>query len=179
LEQGDATLGMALLEKVAEGRGKHAAGAAVTMGAEAHRGGDNVTAREWWRRALAKGNKEMSHEAVRSLGLVAKQERNLPELLEHYGPIAESDHEDGPMFAAHIGELHYWLEDWDEAMRWYQRTLEGTHDGELVGEAGYRVGEVLHGRGQSEAVRPYLRCAAASGFAPFAAQAENLLARLD
>ncbi|MFJ2203286.1 tetratricopeptide repeat protein [Streptomyces violaceusniger] len=179
LAQGDAKLGLALLEKVAEGKGKHAASAAVTVGAEAHRGGDNVAAREWWRRALAKGNKEMSHKAVRNLGVVAKQERNLPELLEHYRPIAESDHKDGPMFAAHIGELHYWLDDWDEAVRWYQRTLEGTDDGELVGEAGYRVGEILHGRGESEAAFPYLRRAATSAFAPFAAQAEELLTRLD
>ncbi|MPY54363.1 tetratricopeptide repeat protein [Streptomyces acidicola] len=178
LEQGDARLGLALLEKVAEGKGKYAAGAAVTVGADAHRGGDNVAAREWWLRALAKGNKEMSHKAVLNLGLVAKQERNLPELLEHYGPIAESDHEDGPLFAAHIGELHYWLEDWDEAARWYQRTLEGTDDGELVGEAGYRVGEILHGKGESDAALPCLRRAAASGLAPFAEQAENLLARL-
>lgn len=179
LEQGDAELGLALLEKVAEGKGRYAAGAAVTAGAEAHRGGDNATAREWLRRALAKGDQETSHKAVRSLGLIAKEERNLPELLEYYGPIAESDHEDGPRFAAHIGELCYWLEDRDEAVRWYQLTLEGSDDGELVGEAGCRVGEILHGRGESEAAIPHLRRAAASGFAPFAAQAEKLLARLD
>lgn len=172
---GDRELGLALLRKVAEGRGQWAASAAVTLGAAAHRGGDNVTAREWWHRAGEKGDKEMSHKAITNLGLVAKEERNLPELLEHYGPIAESGHEDGSLFAAHIGELNYWLEHWDEAVRWYRRTLEGTDDAELVGEAGCRVGEILTGRGEAEAALPFLRRAADSGWEPFAQQARELL----
>ncbi|MDA2805680.1 tetratricopeptide repeat protein [Nocardiopsis suaedae] len=170
-------LGPVLLEKAAEGLGEFAAGAAVTLGARAHYGGDNATAREWWRRALEKGNKKMSHRAVTNLGQVAKLERDLPELLEHYGPVAESDHKDGPMFAAHIGELQYWLEDWDEAVRWYRRTLDGTDAPELVSEAGYRVGEILLGGEEHEAALACLRRAADSGYAPFAEQAQELLSR--
>ncbi|SOD61067.1 hypothetical protein SAMN06297387_102483 [Streptomyces zhaozhouensis] len=175
LEAGDKELAPRLLERVAGGQGKHAASAAVTMGAEAHRGGDNAAAREWWRHALAKGDKQMSHRAVYNLGLVAKAEHDLPELLEHFRPIAESQHRQGPECAAHIAELCFWLERWDQALEWYRHTLDRTDDPELVGEAGYRVGRILRDRGEAEAARRPLRRAAASGFAPFAEQAGELL----
>ncbi|GAA1102369.1 tetratricopeptide repeat protein [Nocardiopsis composta] len=178
LEAGDKEPALALLEKTAEGQGRYAADAAVTVGAEAHYDGDNAAAREWWRRALAKGIKKSSHKAVFNLGLVAKDEHDLAELLEHYGPVAESDHKDGPLFAAHIAELQYWLGDWDEAVRWYRRTLAATDDPELVSEAGYRVGEILLGRNDHEAARLCLRRAADSGYEPFATQAEELLTRM-
>jgi tetratricopeptide (TPR) repeat protein len=176
---GDTELGLALLRKVAEQQGKWAAAAAVTLGTTANRGGDRVTAREWWHRAIEKGDKEMSHKAITNLGVVAKEERNLPELLEHYGPIAETDHEDGPLFAAHIGELNYWLEHWSEAVRWYRSALDRADDPELVGEAGYRVGEILTGQNEPEAAIAYLRRAADSGVEPFAQQAQELLTQAD
>ncbi|MDA2813233.1 tetratricopeptide repeat protein [Nocardiopsis sp. RSe5-2] len=176
-EGDDGELGKALLERTAEGLGEFAAGAAVTLGARAHYGGDNATAREWWRRALEKGNKKMAHKAVTNLGLVAKLEHDLPQLLEHYGPVVESGHEDGPLFSAHIGELQYWLEDWDEAVRWYRRTLDGTDDPELVGEAAYRVGEILLDGEEHETALACLRRAADTGYAPFAGQAQELLSR--
>ncbi|MGP3974424.1 tetratricopeptide repeat protein [Streptomyces sp. 8N114] len=178
-DAGDTELGQALLRRVAVGQGKWAAAAAVTLGAIANRAGENATAREWLHRALEKGDKEMSHKARTNLGVIAKEERNLPELLEHWGRIAESRHEDGPRFAAHIGELNYWLEHWDAAVHWYQRTLDRTDEPELVGEAGYRVGEILTGQNKPEAAVAYLRRAADSGYEPFAQQAQELLTQTD
>ncbi|MFG3257109.1 tetratricopeptide repeat protein [Streptomyces sp. NPDC048172] len=176
---GDRELGRALLRKVAEGQGKWAAAAAVTLGATAQGEGDNATAREWLHRAVKQGDGEMSHKARTNLGIIAKEERNLPELLKHWGPTAESHHEDGPLFAAHLGDLNYLLEDWDEAVHWYRLTLDRSDDPVLVGEAGYRVGEILTGQDKPEAAFSCFRRAVDSGYEPFAQQARELLNRAD
>lgn len=177
-EMGRQELAETLLRKVAEGKGQWAAAAAVTLGSRAHFAGDNATARQWWYRALAQGHEETSHQARRNLIIVAKDERDLASMLEHGKPTAESDHEEAPLFAAYLGELYYLLGQWQEALYWYEHSLARTDDDELVGEGGYRVGEILHGRGEWEAAVPYLRRARDSDFEPFARQAEELLASL-
>lgn len=86
-----------------------------------------------------------------------------------------------PLAAAHIGELHYWRGDFDEALHWYQRALAAlgdTDDPELVGEAAYRAGEILGTKGDTGPARALLRRAADSADATFAPQAAALLATL-
>jgi hypothetical protein len=56
--------------------------------------------------------------------------------------------------------------------------MANTEDPELVGEAGYRVGEILHERGDPAAARPALQKAVATGDATFAPRAAALLASL-
>ncbi|GAA3870199.1 tetratricopeptide repeat protein [Streptomyces sedi] len=178
LHDGDESeLGLTLLRTAAEGTGQWAARAALALATQAEREGDQDAAREWRRRAKNSGDSGMALTAVLQLGAAAKEERDLPALLEHFGRTAASDHEQAPLFAAHIGELCYWLGRRDEAVDWYRRTLAASEDAELVGEAGYRVGEILVERGEREAALPLLRRAERSGFEPFAGQARELLGR--
>lgn len=48
-------------------------------------------------------------------------------------------------------------------------------DPELVDEATFRLGEILHGRGETAAARSFLEQAVESDFAPFDQQARDLL----
>lgn len=107
--------------------------------------------------------------------LVAKRQRDLPDASRWFGRIVDSGHEDGPLAAAHLGELCYWLGAEPAALHWYQYTLDRTDDPELVAEAACRAGEILHRRGERSAARPLLERAAATGAADFAEQATALL----
>jgi tetratricopeptide (TPR) repeat protein len=177
--RGHGELALALLRAIveaSEGTGKHAAGAAVTLGATAFDKGEDDTARAWWVRALGAGHAAMAHRATMNLASLAKRRSDLPETLRLLTPVADSGHRDAALAAAHIAELHYWLQEKDEALRWYRRTLDATDDPALVGEAAYRIGEILHDGGDPDTARQYLERAATTGDPAFAPQAIALLA---
>ncbi|WP_433184098.1 hypothetical protein [Actinoallomurus sp. CA-150999] len=160
-----------LLLKIAEEDDKGAAEAMMFLGSRAASVDDRETAREWWLRAAASGRPAIVHRAAMALGYLAKIARDVPDALRWYGPVIESDDEDAALAAAHLGELYYWLGDEEESGRWYDLTLSGTDDPELVGEAAFRVGEMREDRAA-------LRRAAESGHAAFAEQALALLGEL-
>ncbi|MEV0384977.1 hypothetical protein [Nonomuraea sp. NPDC050643] len=159
-----------LLLKIAEADDLGAAKAMMFLGNRAQSVGDEETARAWWLRAVASGRPATAHAAAMRLGYAAKLARDVPAALRWYGPVIESDHEDAALAAAHLGELHYRLGNREESLRWYDRTLSGTDDSELIAEAAFRVGEM---RGD----RAALRRAAESGHAEFAEPALALLGR--
>ncbi|GAA4636896.1 hypothetical protein GCM10023196_088490 [Actinoallomurus vinaceus] len=118
------------------------------------------------------------------LGGLAKDERDWPEALRWYQQVIDSGGRTGnvsqaPMAAAHLGELAYWLNDRDSAVRFYELTLAtGTKNPELVGEAAYRLGEIRHRDGDRGPALLSLRRAIESGDAAFAEKARALLAEL-
>lgn len=153
----------------------YAMAASYDLGLLAFRDGDDDSARGWWLRVVAGDDPKRAHDAVYNLGLVAKRRRDLPEASRWFGRVVDSGHQDGPLAAAHLGELCYWLGDEPAALRWYQHTLDRTDDPELVAEAACRAGEILHRRGEPNAARPLLERAAAAGVADFAERAASLL----
>jgi tetratricopeptide (TPR) repeat protein len=172
-------LGEWLLRDLAGGTGECAARAAVTLGADAHRAEDDESARGWFLRAMEHDHPEMNATAGNNLGLIAKKVHDLPEALRWFGPAARSDDDGAALAAAHLGELCYWLGEFEQALFWYRRTLDSdTEDPELVGEAAYRSGEILHRRGEEVAARHMLRRAVDSDFEEFAARARELMATL-
>ena len=154
---------------------RYAVAASYDLGLLAFRDGDDDSARDWWLRVVDGDDKKRAHDAVYNLGLVAKRQRDLPDASRWFGRIVDSGHEDGPLAAAHLGELSYWLGDEPAALRWYQHTLDRTDDPELVAEAACRAGEILHRRDERSAARPLLERAAATGAADFAERAAALL----
>ncbi|WP_433519602.1 hypothetical protein ACQP2T_31075 [Nonomuraea sp. CA-143628] len=161
-----------LLLTIAGEGDRGAAEAMMLLGHHAESVGDREMARQWWLCAAASDQPAMVRSAAMELGYLAKIARDAPEARRWYGPVVESDDESAALAAAHLGELHYWLGDKEESLRWYDRTLSGTDDPELVGEAALRVGEM---RGDPTA----LRRAADSGHAGFAEQALTLLSELE
>lgn len=123
-------------------------------------------------------NNEEARQCAFQLGLLAKDARDLREALRWLGPIADSHHREAALAAAHLGELYHWRGEPTEAVPWYQRTLDRTSDPELVGEAAYRMGEVLLGKGDVTAARQLLRRAVESGDDTFSPQAAALLVDL-
>ncbi|GAB3432145.1 tetratricopeptide repeat protein [Flindersiella endophytica] len=174
-----------LLRMVAEAGAEASGEAALSLGAMAYEADDFDTAHGWWLRVVASDDQSLVRRATNNLGLLAKRRRDLPEGLRWFGPLADADSdapdadvEKAALAAAHLGELCYWLEEFDQALRWYLRTLDGTTDPELIAEAAYRAGEILNAAGEVEQARAMLRRAAASGDATFGSQAEALLGKL-
>ncbi|GIG68055.1 hypothetical protein [Phytomonospora endophytica] len=168
-----------LLTEVARGRGASAAKACVTVGFHAHHAGDDDTARRWWVRAIGMGDPVTSRQAVSNLALAAKKRRDLDEATRWFAPLLAEEDDGAALAAAHLGELCYWLEDLESAVGWYGRTLELSNDPELVGEAGFRSGEILAGRGERAGARNVLARAAACGNVTFSPRAKALLEALD
>lgn len=118
--------------------------------------------------------------ATMYLGGLAKRRRDWAEAVRWYGRAIEEEMEaQVPMAAAHLGELAYWLDDRDAAVRYYTLTLDtGTEDAELIGEASYRLGELHHAAGLTEEAAANLNRAVESGHQAFAEQARTLLDKL-
>ncbi|MEV0407041.1 tetratricopeptide repeat protein [Actinoallomurus sp. NPDC050550] len=118
------------------------------------------------------------------LGGLAKGDRDWPEALRWYQQVIDSggrtgDVSQAPMAAAHLGELAYWLNDRDSAVRFYELTLAtGTENPALVGEAAYRLGEIRHRDGDRGPAVLSLQRAIESGHADFAEKARALLSEL-
>jgi tetratricopeptide (TPR) repeat protein len=112
------------------------------------------------------------------LGALAKRERDFPEALGWYQRVIDSGDTESGMAAAHLGELCYWLNDRDGAVRYYELTLGLTEQPELVAEAAFRLGEIRYAHGDLTVARRMLRLAAGTDDSTFAADAEELLAKL-
>ncbi|MEO3825706.1 tetratricopeptide repeat protein [Actinomadura sp. B10D3] len=114
------------------------------------------------------------------LGSLAKARRDWPEALRWYQAVIDSGTaRNGPMAAAHLGELAYWLGDQDAAVRFYELCLAiGTDSAELIGESAYRAGEIRFAQGDLPAAAALLGRALESGHEGFAEQARVLLAKL-
>ncbi|MEW2352228.1 tetratricopeptide repeat protein [Spirillospora sp. NPDC029432] len=157
--------------------------ARVTLGRSYH-DDDPARARELYLAAIDAPGEEnpVAVELARMyLGSLAKRERDWPEALRWYQAVIDTeDGQQRAMAAAHLGELAYWLDDRDGAVRFYERCLDiGTGDAELLGESAYRLGELRYGAGEVDRARGHLRDALASGHEGFAEQARVLLAKLD
>ncbi|MFG2086846.1 tetratricopeptide repeat protein [Spirillospora sp. NPDC048824] len=115
------------------------------------------------------------------LGSLAKQARDWPEALRWYQAVIDSGSAgNGPMAAAHLGELAYWQGDRDSAVRFYELCLAmGTDNAELIGESAYRAGEIRHAQGDLPAAAAHLSRALDAGHEGFADQARILLTRLN
>ncbi|WP_253765582.1 tetratricopeptide repeat protein [Goodfellowiella coeruleoviolacea] len=164
--------------KVVDRDTPHTATSLLSLGVIAYRAGDNDTAWHWWQQAVDVDDPEVAGKAAHNLGLIAKDRRDLPAALKWFGRVIDSGHAEGALAAAHLGELCYWLDDQPAALNWYQRTLAGTDDPELVAEAAYRAAEILVGRGDPVSARPLLERAVDTAVPAFAQRAAVLLAGL-
>ncbi|TDD83418.1 tetratricopeptide repeat protein [Actinomadura darangshiensis] len=120
-------------------------------------------------------------QAKMHLGALAKRRRDWPEALRWYQAVIDSGSSgNGPMAAAHLGELAYWEGDRDSAVRFYELCLAtGTDDAELVGESAFRAGEIRFAQGDLAGAAAHLGRALESGHDGFAAQAQELLVKLN
>jgi TolA-binding protein len=140
--------------------------------------GDKDTARHWLTRLVDTFDPVLWPVAANSLGLLAKDRRDVPDALRWFGLLIDAGHADAALAAAHLGELRYLLGDTADAVRWYEYALAHTDDPQLVGEAACRVGEIYSQAGAHDRARPLLTRAVDSGFDPFAASAAALLASI-
>ncbi|GAB3441495.1 hypothetical protein GCM10027570_07750 [Streptomonospora sediminis] len=158
----------------------HADDAMLWLSVDAYRSGDTDAARTWAVRAAEAGTEEVAHRATMNLAVLAQERREPPEsFLRLLGPVAESAHADAALAAGYIAEAYDLRGDTADAIGWYQRTLEDAADAddpELIGEAAYCIGEMLCGRAEPGAARPYLEQAVSSGDAAYAQKAASLLA---
>lgn len=142
--------------------------------------GEPDTARAWYLRALdAPGEPDTAALAGTHarLGGTAKAARDLPEARRRYQAVLDlRDPIQRPLAAAHLAEIAYWEGDHDAAARHYEFTLAtGTRDAELVGEAGYRLGEIRQEAGERDLAKRSLRRAVDSGHEGYAQRARALL----
>lgn len=147
------------------------------------RQGDHDEARTWYLRALkAPGEPDTAARAGinETLGLIAKEARDLPEARRRFQAVLATGNPDlRPWAAAHLAEIAYWSDELDTAARYYELTLAtGTRDAELVGEAGFRLGGIRRDAGETDLARRCLFRAAESGHTGFARQALTLLDEL-
>ncbi|MCA2221773.1 tetratricopeptide repeat protein [Nonomuraea aurantiaca] len=154
-----------------------AARAMVALGRSYH-DEDEDEARKWYIRAVNAGTGHVSALGAMYLGALAKRERDFPEALGWYQRVIDSGDTESGMAAAHLGELCYWLNDRDGAVRYYELTLGLTEQPELVAEAAFRLGEIRYAHGDLTVARRMLRLAAGTDDSTFAADAEELLAKL-
>jgi tetratricopeptide (TPR) repeat protein len=154
-----------------------AARAMVALGHSYH-DEDEDEARKWYIRAVNSGTGHVSALGAMYLGALAKRERDFPEALGWYQRVIDSGDTESGMAAAHLGELCYWLNDRDGAVRYYELTLGLTDQPELVAEAAFRLGEIRYAHGDLTVARRMLRLAAGTDDSTFAADAEQLLAKL-
>jgi tetratricopeptide (TPR) repeat protein len=156
--------------------------ALVNVGNTYWEAGDVERAREMYLRALEYGGEpdDVGRANARMLlGYMAKKNRDWPEARRWYQEVLDSGTLQNAMAAAHLGEIAYWLDEHEDAVRNYERTLAtGTEHSGLVGEAAYRLGEIHRARGDVEAAKAILRRAIESGDASFSAKAADLLAEL-
>lgn len=168
-----------LLTEVAGEKGVGAAKACVTVGFHAHHADDDEAARRWWVRAIGMGDSATSRQAANNLALAAKKRRDLEDAARWFAPLVMDEDEGAALAAAHMGELNYWLGNKEDAVGWYARTLEWSNNAELIGEAGFRTGEILAEHGDRNGARTVLARAAACGDPSFSPRAKELLAALD
>jgi hypothetical protein len=90
--------------------------------------------------------------------------------------MESGDPAEGPLGAAHLGELSHWLGDEAGARRYYSRTLETTDQPDLVAEAAYRLGEMARRAGDHAGARELLERPRGTADPEFAPRAETLLA---
>ncbi|HUR09172.1 MAG TPA: tetratricopeptide repeat protein [Nonomuraea sp.] len=154
-----------------------AARAMVALGHSYH-DEDEAEARRWYVRAVESGTGHVTALGAMYLGALAKRERDFPEALGWYQRVIDSGDTESGMAAAHLGELCYWLNDRDGAVRYYELTLGLTEQPDLVAEAAFRLGEIRYAHGDLTVARRMLRLAAGTDDSPFAADAEQLLAKL-
>ncbi|MEU7827894.1 tetratricopeptide repeat protein [Nonomuraea sp. NPDC049129] len=154
-----------------------AARAMVALGHSYH-DEDEDEARKWYIQAVNSGTGHVSALGAMYLGALAKRERDFPEALGWYQRVIDSGDTESGMAAAHLGELCYWLNDRDGAVRYYELTLGLTEQPELVAEAAFRLGEIRYAHGDLTVARRMLRLAAGTDDSTFAADAEQLLAKL-
>ncbi|MEU7853956.1 tetratricopeptide repeat protein [Nonomuraea sp. NPDC049141] len=154
-----------------------AARAMVALGHSYH-DEDEDEARRWYVRAVEFGTGHVTALGAMHLGALAKRERDFPEALGWYQRVIDSGDTESGMAAAHLGELCYWLNDRDGAVRYYELTLGLTEQPDLVAEAAFRLGEIRYAHGDLTVARRMLRLAAGTDDSPFAADAEQLLAKL-
>ncbi|MEV6149834.1 tetratricopeptide repeat protein [Nonomuraea sp. NPDC052129] len=154
-----------------------AARAMVALGHSYH-DEDEDEARKWYIQAVNSGMGHVSALGAMYLGALAKRERDFPEALGWYQRVIDSGDTESGMAAAHLGELCYWLNDRDGAVRYYELTLGLTEQPELVAEAAFRLGEIRYAHGDLTVARRMLRLAAGTDDSTFAADAEQLLAKL-
>lgn len=174
---GHRRLAAELMRDVAGLEEVHADDAMLWLSVDAYRSGDKDAARTWGIRAAEAGTEEVAHRATMNLAVLAQERREPPEsFLRLLGPVVESGHADAALAAGYIAEAYYLRGDTAEAIGWYQRTLEGADDPGLIGEAAYCIGEMLCGRAEPGAARPYLEQAVSRGDAAYAEKAASLLA---
>ncbi|MEU7740596.1 tetratricopeptide repeat protein [Nonomuraea sp. NPDC049158] len=175
---GEVAEGRQVYERVlGAGDDELAARAMVALGHSYH-DEDEDEARKWYIQAVNSGTGHVSALGAMYLGALAKRERDFPEALGWYQRVIDSGDTESGMAAAHLGELCYWLNDRDGAVRYYELTLGLTEQPELVAEAAFRLGEIRYAHGDLTVARRMLRLAAGTDDSTFAADAEQLLAKL-
>ncbi|GAA0523545.1 hypothetical protein GCM10011581_39540 [Saccharopolyspora subtropica] len=157
---------------------RYAGEALLELSAMAFQAGDDETAREWSLRAWESDDPELSARAAMNLGVIAKRRRDLDAARPWFLALVDLGHPTAALAAAHLAELHYWREEYAEALEHYEYTLARTDDPELVAEAAYRVGEIRYRRGEIEQARELLDRAVRTQDPSFAEQASRLLAEL-
>jgi tetratricopeptide (TPR) repeat protein len=140
--------------------------------------GDIERAQEMYVRAVEHtGNPDHPVRALTMmhLGALAKRRRDWPQARRWFQEVLDAGPDQNAMAAAHLGEIAYWLNEHDDAIRNYELTLAtGTTNAELVGEAAYRLAELHRAGGDVDAAREFLRQASRSG-SSYAAKAADLL----
>jgi tetratricopeptide (TPR) repeat protein len=157
---------------------RYAGEALLELASMAYHAEDDDEAREWSLRAWESDDPDLSAKAAMNLGVIAKRRRNLDAAMPWFLALIDLGHPTAALAAAHLAEMHYWREEFAEAVRHYEYTLANTEDRELVAEAAYRVGEIRYRRGEVRLARELLDRAARTEDPSFAEQATHLLAQL-
>jgi tetratricopeptide (TPR) repeat protein len=157
---------------------RYAGEALLELAAMAYHAEDDDEAREWSLRAWESDDPDLSAKAAMNLGVIAKRRRNLDDATPWFLALIDLGHPTAALAAAHLAEMHYWREEFAEAVRHYEYTLANTDDQELVAEAAYRVGEIRYRQGEVQLARELLDRAARTEDPSYAEQATSLLAQL-
>jgi hypothetical protein len=140
-------------------------------------------ARMWYLRALeapGEPDKAALADSNGALGWLAKAVGDSSEARRWYQAVLDTGAPAKRALAsAHLAEIAYWSGEYDTAARYYELTLAtGTRVPELVGEAGYRLGEIRRRAGEVDLAERCLLRAADSGHPEFTEQARALLGEL-
>ncbi|MEV0647410.1 tetratricopeptide repeat protein [Phytomonospora sp. NPDC050363] len=178
--QGDHVEASALYRKAIDLGAPKPGWAHLGLGWTATEIGDDEAAEPLLLRALELAPADLSIRGYASmlLGGIAKKRRNLAEALRWYRQAFKADDAHRPLATGHLGELHYLLDETEQARVWYERMLRATDDPELVAEGCCRLGELAARDGDRQVAVDLLNRAVATGSGAFADSARNLLGDL-
>ncbi|WP_026411324.1 WD40 repeat domain-containing protein [Actinomadura oligospora] len=177
----------ALNEAVAHGRVWWPRHTLLTLGQVQEKAGDHDAARTTFLH-LVELNKDHEGDQEREiwtlacawLGIMAKDARDVVTAEAWFQQVIDSGSPEGnrAWATAHLGELHHWLGNHEDAAGYYARTLELGDEDVLVAEAAYRLGEHKARKGEIDEAIALMERTLATGFDGFDLDANALLETL-